>query len=153
MVILIGKNLYIFNIFKETYAPAGLAILFGARVNLGKALALNAENVLYADTDSMILKAEPKGITISKELGDWKVEASHVDFKCVAFKTYMIGDKFVTAGVPKEFLINTTIDDFKPEAKINVIRYTSNESGLYGYNHVYTFGGLRPHVQGSDLYE
>ena len=155
----VGKKGYIdwkksvFNIYKETYAPAGLAILFGARVNLGKALAMNAENVLYCDTDSMILKSNPKGITISKELGDWKIEESNVDFKCVAFKTYMIGDKAVTAGVPKEFLINTTMDDFKPEAVIDVVRYSSNENGIYTYDFKYTFGGLLPDVEGADLYE
>ena len=143
----------VFNVYKETYAPAGLAILFGARVNLGKALAMNAENVLYADTDSMILKAEPKGITISKELGQWKVEESNVDFKCVAFKTYMIGDKAVTAGVPSEYSINITMDDFHPEAVINVTRYSSNENGIYTYNFKYTFGGLLPDVEGADLYE
>ena len=143
----------VFNLFKETYAPAGLAILFGARINLGKALAINAENVLYCDTDSMILKAEPKGITISKELGDWKVEEAHVDFKCVAFKTYMIGKKAVTAGVPQQFLINTTMDDFKPENTIDVIRYSSNENGIYAYDFSYTFGGILTDIEGCELYE
>ena len=143
----------VFNVYKETYAPAGLAILFGARVNLGKALAMNAENVLYCDTDSMILKANPKGITISKELGDWKIEESNVDFKCVAFKTYMVGNKAVTAGVPSEYSINITMDDFHPEAVINVTRYSSNENGIYTYNFKYTFGGLLPDVEGADLYE
>ena len=155
----VGKKGYIdwkksvFNVYKETYAPAGLAILFGARVNLGKALAMNAENVLYCDTDSMILKSNPKGISISKELGDWKVEESNVDFKCVAFKTYIVGDKAVTAGVPAQFLINTTMDDFKPEAVIDVVRYSSNENGIYAYDFKYTFGGLLPDVEGADIYE
>ena len=143
----------VFNVYKETYAPAGLAILFGARVNLGKALAMNAENVLYCDTDSMILKSNPKGISISKELGDWKIEESNVDFKCVAFKTYMVGNKAVTAGVPSEYSINITMDDFHPEAVINVTRYSSNENGIYAYNFKYTFGGLLPDVEGADLYE
>ena len=149
----IDWNRSVFNIYKETYAPAGLAILFGARVNLGKALAMNAENVLYCDTDSMILKDAPKGISISKELGQWKVEESNVDFKCVAFKTYMVGNKAVTAGVPSEYSINITMDDFHPEAVINVTRYSSNENGIYTYNFKYTFGGLLPDVEGADLYE
>ena len=142
-----------FNVYKETYAPAGLAILFGARVNLGKSLSMNAENVLYCDTDSMIVKDAPKGITISKELGDWKVEESNVDFKCVAFKTYMIGNKAVTAGVPAEYNINTTMDDFHPDNVINVMRYSSNENGIYTYEFKYTFGGLLPEIEGNYIYE
>ena len=142
-----------FNVYKETYAPAGLAILFGARVNLGKALNMNAENVLYCDTDSIIIKDAPKGITISKELGEWKVEESNVDFKCVAFKTYIVGSRVVTAGVPAEYNINTTMDDFHPDNVINVMRYSSNENGIYTYEFKYTFGGILPDIQGSDIYE
>lgn len=155
----VGKKGYIdwkksvFNVFRETYAPAGLGILFGARVNLGKALAMNAENVLYCDTDSMILKSSPKGISISKELGDWKIEASNVDFKVVAFKTYMVGNKAVTAGVPVEYSININMDDFHPDNVINVTRYSSNENGIYAYNFKYTFGGLLPDVEGGSIYE
>ena len=142
-----------FNLYRETYTPAGLAILFGGRVNLGKALNMNAENVLYFDTDSMILKDAPKGITISKELGDWKVEESNVDFKCVAFKTYIVGSRVVTAGVPAEYNINTTMDDFHPDNVINVMRYSSNENGIYTYEFKYTFGGILPDIQGADIYE
>ena len=142
-----------FNLYRETYAPAGLAILFGARVNLGKALSMNAENVLYCDTDSMILKDSPKGISISKELGDWKVEESNVDFKCVAFKTYMIGNKAVTAGVPAEYNISITMDDFHPDNVINVMRYSSNENGIYTYEFKYTFGGILPDIEGNYIYE
>ena len=142
-----------FNLYRETYAPAGLAILFGARVNLGKALSMNAENVLYCDTDSMILKSNPKGITISKELGQWKVEESNVDFKCVAFKTYMIGNKAVTAGVPAEYNINITMDDFHPDNVINIMRYASNENGIYTYEFSYTFGGILPELEGNYIYE
>ena len=142
-----------FNLYRETYAPAGLAILFGGRVNLGKALNMNAENVLYFDTDSMIVKDAPKGITISKELGDWKIEESNVDFKCVAFKTYIVGSRVVTAGVPAEYNINTTMDDFHPDNVINVVRYSSNENGIYAYNFKYTFGGILPDIEGADIYE
>lgn len=142
-----------YNYYKETYAPAGIAILYEARCNLIRSLLQqNVDDILYTDTDCMVLKAEPKGILIDNtELGSWKIEHANVDFKVLGYKTYMIDNELTIAGLPDEIKDTLTVNDFYRGSKVQSYRTYSDINGLHKEYFDFEIGNSAIHLPG-DLY-
>lgn len=142
-----------YNYYKETYSPAGIAILYEARCNLIRSLLQqNVDDILYTDTDCMVLKSEPKGISIDNtELGSWKIEHTNVDFKVLGYKTYMIDSELTIAGLPDEIKDSLTVKDFYRGSKVQSYRTYSDINGLHKEFFDFEIGNSCLHLSG-DLY-
>lgn len=76
------------------YIPMGSYITASARTLLLQAIRENIDNFLYADTDSIFLKGDPKGIYIhDSDLGAWKLDGTFTRFKALKPKCYICYDK------------------------------------------------------------
>lgn len=111
-----GKRIKVEENDRNTYyLPLGMWIAMMGRVTLFKAMSsIDAENVLYCDTDSIIYKGDKHpDVHIGKELGDWGIEAEDVKAYIVGPKTYqeLTNDgKLMTkcAGMPKDIINQQT---------------------------------------------
>ena len=97
------------------YLPLGMWIAMMGRVTLFKAMSsIDADDVLYCDTDSIIYKGnKDPDVTIGKNLGDWGVEAEDVSAYIVGPKTYQELDSegnltTKCAGMPKDIIKQQT---------------------------------------------
>ena len=120
------------------YAPVGCLITSYARQRLIKAIKAQGENFIYADTDSIYVKGDAKGIEIdNKELGKWKLENRFTKMNIIGKKQYCIekedgGVKLALAGVP-EFLQKQikSFDDFYIGKEFVYYKKKFNKDGLF----------------------
>lgn len=107
-----GKRVKVEENDRNTYyLPLGMWIAMMGRVTLFKAMAsIDADDVLYCDTDSIIYKGNKMpNVHIGEELGDWSIEAEDVSVYIVGPKTYqeLTSDNKLTtkcAGMPKDII-------------------------------------------------
>lgn len=72
---------------------------------------INKEDILYTDTDSIVFKGNHiNKFKISDKMGDFKIEYEKADCDIIGRKDYMIQERIVLSGVPKNQI---TIKDFK----------------------------------------
>ena len=111
-----GKRIKVEENDRNTYyLPLGMWIAAMGRVTLFKAMSsIDADDVLYCDTDSIIYKGDKTpNVKIGKWLGDWGVEAEDVSAYIVGPKTYQELEKdgkltTKCAGMPKDIIKQQT---------------------------------------------
>jgi DNA polymerase elongation subunit (family B) len=90
---------------EHSFIAIAAFITAAARLKLLQAVRANRENVLYTDTDSIIVQGEIQGITIGKNLGEWSIEFLNCEVTTLGKKLYaVVGpekiEKIRMKGVP-----------------------------------------------------
>lgn len=131
-----------------------------ARLRLHKAMRENYDNLLYCDTDSIWLNGEPKNISISDDLGDWKKEyitrkACFVALKYYAYETIEGELKMRIKGVSNEMLKKAkfkNVDDFYSRSIgfqfVESERYNKIRSSLRSKGTVLSYGIRKKKLSG-----
>ena len=96
---------------KTGYIPAAAAIISYARRFIVEAAQKNLGNLVYSDTDSLVLNCslkEAREVTIGDGLGDWKLEHTIERALFIRKKQYIIQEKsthnwcLTLAGIPED---------------------------------------------------
>lgn len=107
----INKDYMQWELGKETkinsfsYVPVAIQVVSQTWIKLMKAAIANEQQVLYWDSDCLILKTAnfilPAGQEIGFRLGQWKVKTPVQGWVCYTNKLYKLGDKVKSAGISK----------------------------------------------------
>lgn len=106
-----------------SYIPLSSFVTSYARDITIRAAIANYDDFIYADTDSLHLTAEAKGIRVDdKELGAWKLEKVFNDSKFLGLKCYAEEDEngweFKVAGLPQKTSEGLDIERFEIGSKV-----------------------------------
>jgi hypothetical protein len=126
------KKYYVLETIKETsilnkYVPIAAAITAESRAYLIEHILKIPNQVLYNDTDSLIIKGKPPTDWIDKNIfGKWKIEGKYNNYAIRAAKSYMLFNsetgetKRRLKGISKKFQKNISWEEFKENKKMVV---------------------------------